>query len=169
MHESCRPLAAIARVWLLALLGHALIPAMGYAQVTPPRTWTVVPLLGFGAVLDNGNLESAGMESALDIEYGGTRWRWSGYSSLRGLGVGCSHACFDGGPAVTIGVSRSLNALWIGGGVGGMRQLGAWHVLPYGRLSLEAAPFRLDVRLELPPGTGQGIYVPLLIGFPVSE
>jgi hypothetical protein len=146
----------------------AVAPATVFAQMEPHRSWAVVPLLGFGAVRD-GDWESAGMEAAVELEYGGTDWRWSGYGSLRGLGVGCSHACFDGGPAVAIGGSRSVGALWIGGGAGIMKQLGEWRLLPYGRISLDAAPFRFDMRVELPPWSGSSVYLPILIGIPISR
>jgi hypothetical protein len=124
-------------------------------------------LLGLGVVRD-GDWGSGGMEAAIELEYAGTGWRWSGYGSLRGLGVGCGEACFDGGPALAVGGSRSVGVLWIGGGAGVMRQFGEWHLLPYGRASLDAAPFRIDLRVELPQGDGLGVYVPVLVGFPIS-
>jgi hypothetical protein len=94
------------------------------------------------------------MEAALELEYGGTDWRWRGYGSVRGSGVGCSPACFDGGPAVAIGSSRSVGALWLGGGAGMMKQFGEWRLLPLGRVSVDAAPFRFDTRVELPQWSG---------------
>jgi hypothetical protein len=141
---------------------------MASAQTGPHRSWAVVPLLGFGVVRDEG-WQSAGMEAAVELEYGGTDWRWSGYGSLRGLGVGCSHVCFDGGPAVAIGGSRSVGALWIGGGAGIMKQFGEWRLLPYGRISQDAAPFRFDMRVELPQWSGLGVYLPILIGIPIGR
>jgi len=167
MRATRRPPAASAWAWLPLLLNVAVVPAMASAQTEPHRTWAVVPLLGFGVVRD-GDWESAGMEAAVELEYGGTGWRWSGYGSLRGLGVNCSEACFDGGPAVAIGGSRSVGALWFGGGVGLMKHFGEWRLLPHGRISLDAAPFRFDMRVELPPWNGTGVYLPILVGIPIS-
>jgi hypothetical protein len=124
-------------------------------------------MLGMGVVRESGGWNSAGAEAALELEYGGAAWRWSGYASLRGLGVGCSHACFDGGPAAALGVARSLGPLWLGGGVGVMDQLGRSRVVPYGRLSLPVARFRLDLRVERTRQTGSDVYFPLLVGFPI--
>src|SRR5687768_9898721 len=138
MRDTRRRLAAFAWAWLPLLLHGALVPTAASAQMEPQRSRALVPLLGFGMVRDGG-WGSAGMEAAVDLEYGGTDWRWSGYGSLRGLGVGCSHACFNGGPAVAIGGARSVGALWIGGGAGIMKQFGSWRFIPYGRISLEAA------------------------------
>lgn len=158
----------IFRAGLLVLCLASLVPPTASAQTEGERSWSVVPLLGFGAVGDHGNWGSAGVETALDVGYGGGAWRWSGYASLRGIGVGCSAACFDGGWAFAGGASRSVGPLWIGAGAGAMRQLGQWHFLPYARISLDAARFRFDVRVELPRQTGVGVYVPALIGMPLS-
>lgn len=163
-----RPLAVLAWGWAF-LLAAAGVPPTASAQTEPQRSWAVVPWLGFGVVRDNGDWGSAGAEAALELEYGGAGWRWSGYASLRGLGVACSVACFTGGPALAIGASRSVGVLWIGGGAGVMKQFGAWHPLPYGRISLDAAPFRIDLRVELPQESGQGVYLPLLVGIPISR
>lgn len=168
MREGFRSLARFPSAWLLLVLGNAMVPTLLGAQTEASPAWAIVPFVGFGAVVENGDVESAGMEAALDIEYGGTRWRLNGYSSLRGLGVSCSHACFDGGLALAVGASRWLGAVWIGGGIGAMKQLGEWQLLPYGRLSLDSTPIRFDVRVELPQGSGQGVYIPILVGFPLA-
>ena len=81
--------------------------------------------------------------------------------------MGCSEACFEGGPPVAAGVSRSLGALWLGSGAGMMEQFGEWRLPPYGRISLDAAPFRFDLRVELPQHSGSGVYLPILIGIPI--
>jgi hypothetical protein len=157
----------LAWTWLPVALAMAIgAPVVG-AQTEPQGGWVVIPSLGFGVVRD-GDWGSAGMEVALEGGYERAGWRWSGYGSLRGLGVGCSHACFDGGPAIAVGVSRSFGALWIGGGAGVMKQLAEWHTLPYGRISLDAAPVRFEARIELPSNVGGGVYVPVLIGIPLS-
>jgi hypothetical protein len=49
-----------------------------------------------------------------------------------------------------------------------MRDFEEWHLLPFGRLSLDAAPFRFDVRVEFPQQRGVDVYVPILIGVPIS-
>jgi hypothetical protein len=166
---NCRlRIVAFARTWLPVLLGLAAVPAALSAQTEVEGHWTAVPLLGFGVVRDGG-WGSGGMEAALELGYERAGWGWSGYGSLRGLGVGCSHACFDGGPALAMGVSRSVGAIWIGGGMGAMRQFGEWHALPYGRVSLDAAPLRLDLRVEFPRRSGPGVYMPILVGIPVSR
>lgn len=169
MRETRRSPAVFPWAWLPLLLGAAVLPEKASAQTEPHRSWAVVPLLGFGVARRNGNWESAGAEAAVDLEYGGPGWRWSGYASLRGLGVNCSEACFDGGPAVAIGGSRSVGALWIGGGAGVMRHFGAWRLLPYGRISIDAAPVRFDARVELPQASGLGVYLPILVGIPISR
>lgn len=166
MHATRSP-AVSSWAWL-PLLAIAVLPAAASAQTEPARAWAVVPLLGFGVVRDNGQWGSAGMEAAVELEYGGTDWRWSGHGSLRGVGVGCSHACFDGGPAVAIGGSRSIGALWIGGGASAMKDFGRWRLQPYARLSLDAAPFRFDMRVELPREHGLSVYLPILVGMPIS-
>ena len=168
MRATRRRLAAFACAWLPVLLSVALEPAVVSAQTAPQRSWAIVPLLGFG-VVRNGGWGSAGMEAAIELEYGGTGWRWSGYASQRGVGVGCSHACFDGGPAVAVGGSRSVGAVWIGGGAGVMKQLGEWRLLPYGRISLDLPPFRFDLRVELPQWNGSGPYLPILMGIPITR
>ena len=168
MHQ-CRPrLVLFAWPWLPLLLNLAVVPATLSAQTEVAPHWTAVPLLGFGGVRDGG-WGSGGMEAALELGYERAGWRWSGYGSLRGLGVGCSHACFDGGPAFAMGVTRSVGAIWIGGGLGAMRQFAAWHALPYGKVSLDAAPLRLDLRVEFPRRSGLGVYMPVLVGIPLSR
>jgi hypothetical protein len=57
----------------------------------------------------------------------------------------------------------------MGGGIGAMRQFREWRPLLFGRISLDAAPFRLDLRVELLRGSGPGVYVPMLVGIPVSR
>ena len=145
MLEIIRSRNAFIWAWLPLLFGIAVVPARASAQIERQRTWAVVPLLGFGTVRDNATWGSAGMEAALELEYGGTSWRWNGHGSLQGLGVGCSHACFDGGPAVGIGGS------------------------PYGRISLDRSRVRFDVRVELPRRYGLSAYVPLMVGIPISR
>ena len=153
---------------LILFLTLLVVPAAASAQDDAGAAWKVVPLLGFGVVRVNESWNSAGMEAAAHIEYGGTAWRGNGYASVRGVGVSCSHTCFDGGPAVGIGASRSVGAVWIGGGLGVMKQLGQWRLSPYGRISLGAAPLRFDVRIEFPQHTGSGVYFPILMGIPIS-
>jgi hypothetical protein len=145
---------------------------LGFAGIraqTAPRAWALVPMLGFGVVTDHGNVGSAGVETALELENGGSGWRWSGYASLRGIGVGCSEACFDGGPALALGGSRSIGPLWIGGGAGAMKLFGRWRTLPFGRISLDWRRVRFDVRAEFPQFAGLGVYVPILVGVPISR
>jgi hypothetical protein len=169
MRETQRRLSAFSWAWLFIPTLAAAIPTAALAQDDARRAWTVVPLLGFGVVRINESWNSAGMEAAIDLEYGGTAWRGNGYASVRGVGVSCSHACFDGGPAVGIGASRSVGAVWIGGGLGVMKQLGQWRLSPYGRISLGRAPLRFDFRVEFPQHIGSGIYFPVLVGVPISR
>jgi hypothetical protein len=136
--------------------------------VEPERIWTVVPLLGFGVVDENG-WRSAGAEAGLDIEHGDSDWRGVAHVSVIGLGLGCSEACFDGGPALTIGFLRSIGALWLGAGAGAIKQPGGWHSLPYGHIALDAAPIRLDLRIELPRRHESRLYIPALIGIPLPR
>jgi hypothetical protein len=126
----------------------------------------VVPLLGFGVVRD-GDWGSAGLETAVELEYGRRDWRWSGYASVRGIGVGCSHDCFDGGSALALGALRSVGALWLGGGAEVMRQRDSTRLTAYARLSIDAAAFRVDVRVEAQPAEGAGVYIPILVGIPI--
>lgn len=164
-HYRGRPVAS---VWLaLLLIQTALTPVAAWAQTEPDRRWSLVPELGFGATRVNGGWNSAGLEAAVDLEYGGTNWRGNAVASLKGVGVGCSHACFEGGPAVAVGVSRSLGAFWVGGGAGVMRQFGTWRPYPYGRIFIDATPFRLELRAEFPQHTGSGVYIPVLVGMPI--
>ena len=153
---------------LLALAAAA--PAAASAQVERGPAWTVVPMVGFGFVVEeNGSRNSGGLEAAVDLEYGDARWRGGAYGSWRGLGVSCSHACWEGGPAVAAGASRALGRLWLGGGVGTMKQRNEWLFVPYGRVSVDVAPVRLDLRVELPQDEGSRVYLPLLVGFPVPR
>lgn len=182
MREILRRPTLLPPAWMPVLLGLALLPAAASGQAPEPhRSWAVVPMLGFGVVRD-GEWGSAGMEAALELEYGGSDWRWNGHGSVRGLGVSCSHAraatevstCFDGGPAVAVGGMRSLDALslgalWIGAGAGVMKQFGEWRLVPYGRISLDAAPLRIETRVEFPQFDGMGPYVPILIGIPIPR
>src|SRR5688572_6061446 len=127
MRETQRRLSAFSWTWLALLPTLPMvIPAAASAQDDARRAWTVVPFLGFGVVRVNQSWNSASMEAAVDLEYGDTAWRGNGCGSVRGIGVGCSHTCFDGGPAVGIGASRSVGKAWIGGGLGVMKQLGQW-------------------------------------------
>ena len=152
-------------VWLVFFFACAMLPRAGSAQAQPQRAFSVVSLLGFGVVSD-GDWSSVGLEAALDLVYGGTDWQWSVYGSWRGLGVGCSEACFDGGPALAVGVSRSIGRFWLGAGAGAMHEFGRWRPLPYARISVERAPFRIDLRVELPQEeVGGGVYLPLLLGY----
>ena len=125
-------------------------------------------MLGFGALLVNETLGSAGMETAVALEYGDSDWRATSFASLRGLGVSCSHACFTGGPALALGAARSVGEVWIGAGVGIMKQFDEWRLLPYGRIALDVAPLRLEVRVEDPQHRGSGVYIPFLVGLPIS-
>lgn len=169
MRLTRRPPAAFALVWLPLLLGAAVLPPAAAAQTDAGPTWSVVPLVGFGVLRRNGGWDSAGMEAGVDIEHANTRWRGYGSAALRGVGVSCSHGgCLDGGPAAAIGGARSVGKLWIGGGTGIVKHAGHWRWLPYGRLSLDAAPFRLDMRAERSPVAGSSIHLPILIGFPIS-
>jgi hypothetical protein len=135
----------------------------------PERAWAVIPMLGGGRVREEGGWNSAGAEAALELEYGGSGWRWSGYASQRGLGVGCSESCFDGGPAFAAGIARSFGRLWLGGGAGVMKDFGAWRRFPYGRASFHASRFRFDVRFELPDDGRSNVYIPILIGIPLPR
>src|SRR5688572_28091728 len=103
---------------LIATLIGAATPSGAAAQGAPPAGWSLVPLLGFGTVRVNDSWNSGGMEAALELEYGGAAWRASSSASLKGLGVGCSESCFEGGPALALSGSRSLGRLWIGVGAG---------------------------------------------------
>ena len=49
-----------------------------------------------------------------------------------------------------------------------MKRFGAWQLAPYGRISLDAAPVRFDLRIELPREKGVSVYAPILIGIPLS-
>ena len=170
MRATHRQLSTFSWAWLTLLpILPVVTPASVLAQEDARRAWTVVPLVGFGVVRVNESWNSAGMEAAVDLEYGGMAWRGNGYASVRGIGVGCSHTCFDGGPAVGIGASRSIGAVWIGGGLGVMKQLGQWRLSPYGRISLDVAPLRFDLRIEFPQHTGSGVYFPILVGIPISQ
>jgi hypothetical protein len=154
--------------WLPLLLV-AVAPATASAQTDPQRTWAVVPSLGLGVVRRNGQWGSAGLEAALDLEYARNGWRWGAYGSIRGVGVGCSEGCFeDEGATVAMGGSRSVGRVWIGGGAGVMKRFGEWRLAPYGRISVDAAPVRLDLRIELPREGGVSVYAPFLVGIPVS-
>lgn len=174
MRETRRPPRALTGRWTPLLLGiltlgiltAAALPTPACAQTVPEPGWAVVPMLGFGLVRD-GAWGSAGMEAAVELEYGAEAWRGSGYVSQRGIGVGCSHACFDGGPALALGGSRSLGPLWVGGGAGVMKDFGEWRLVPFGRISVDAAPFRVDVRVELARESGWDLYLPVLIGLPL--
>ena len=126
-----------------------------------------MPWLGFGMVRAGESWNSGGLEAALELEYGDASWRGSALASERGVGVGCSEACFEGGPAFAIGAARSIGDLWIGAGAGTMHQHGGWRFLPYGRISVDAARARLDLRIELPQQDGSGTYFPLLVGLPL--
>jgi hypothetical protein len=157
---------AVAVTFLLA----ALVPRAAWAQTEAGGArWSVVPLVGFGALIQNGGWGSAGMEGALEVEYGGSAWRSGGFASLRGIGVGCSEACFDGGPAVAASLSRSVGTVRLGGGVGVMKQLQRWAWVPLARVSVDAAPMRWELRVEWPRHRGAGVYVPLLAGVPVPR
>jgi hypothetical protein len=154
-------------LWLLLALV-ALLPARASSQESAPAAWAVVPLLGAGVTRENDSWGSAGVEAAVELEYGGQRWRGGSYGSWRGLGVGCSERCLEGGPAVGIGASRSVGGLWIGGGALAMKQSAEWQVVPFVRVSMDAQPLRLDLRIELPRSYQRGLYVPILVGFPIS-
>jgi hypothetical protein len=169
VRETLRRRMVFGWTWLGVIVLHtASAPVAAWAQAEPQRRWTVVPLVGFGVTRVDASWNSAGLEAAIGLEYGGSAWRGSGYASIRGVGVGCSHACFDGGPAFGVGVSRSIGAVWIGGGAGIMKQFGTWRPSPHGRISLDAAPFRFEIRIELPQHTGSGVYLPILVGVPFS-
>ena len=146
----------------------AMTPNSAAAQEERTDTWAIVPSMGFGMVRVGESRNSAGMELAVDVEYGGAAWRADAFASLRGLGVGCSHSCFDGGPALAAGVSRSLGRVRLGGGMGTMNQLGDWFLLPYGRISVNAAALRFNLRVEFPQDDS-GVYFPLLIGIPLPR
>ena len=152
----------------LLLASATLFPAAGAAQELSRSGWTIVPSLGFGTVRVNHSWNSGGAEAAFDVEYGGTDWRADAFTSLRGLGVGCSESCFEGGPAFALGAARSVGALWVGGGAGTMKQHGSWRFFPYGRVSFDAEPVRLDLRVEWPQQDGSGVYFPILVGFPIG-
>jgi hypothetical protein len=161
---------AFGSAWLGVIVLHiVLAPVVASAQAEPQRRWAVVPLVGFGVTHVDASWNSAGLEAAIDLEYGGSAWRGSGYASIRGVGVSCSHACFDGGPALAVGASRSIGAVWIGGGAGIMKQFGTWRLSPHGRISLDAAPFRFEFRVEFPQHTGSGVYLPILVGVPLTR
>jgi hypothetical protein len=168
MRQIRRPLAVCTWVWLTVVFAAAVLPAKAAAQTEVRPAWAIVPLVGLGAARDNDTWGSGGAEVALDVEYGGAAWRGSASGSIRGLGMSCSEGCIDDGAAVALGASRSLGVLWIGGGVGFMRYR-EWHLRPYGRISLDAAPVRFDVRVELPRQRGRSVYVPVLIGIPISR
>jgi hypothetical protein len=153
----------------LMLAGAALLPSAASAQRDAGRGLAVVPALGFGTVRVNGGWNSGGAEAALGVEYAGADWRADGFGSLRGIGVGCSESCFDGGPAFALGASRSVGALWLGGGAGTMKQHGRWRFLPFGRISVDAARLRLDLRIEWPQQDGSGVYFPLMVGIPIGR
>jgi len=171
MRSSRRPATPLTWAWLALLIATtAADPAAVSAQSEPQRAWAVVPYVGFGVVSRNERWNSAGMETAIDVEYGGAHWRWSGSGSVKGLGVGCSHVCFEGGPAVALGGARSVGALWIGGGAGVMKQFDVWRLLPYGRVGLDAASLRFEMRAELlPRQIGSGAYFPIMVGFPIGR
>lgn len=170
MLETLRRRLVCGWTWLGVIVLHtALAPVAVWAQAEPYRAWTIVPMVGFGVTRVNTSWNSAGLEAAVDLEYGGSAWRGSGYASVRGVGVSCSHACFEGGPAFAAGASRSIGAVWIGGGVGIMKQFGTWRLSPHGRISFDAAPFRVEFRMELPQHTGSGVYMPILVGIPISR
>ena len=166
-------------VGLFLMLQVAAVPAKASAQAGSSRTWALVPMLGFGVLRDGGSWGSAGAEAALDIQYGGTRWRWNAYGFIQGVGVGCSSAdlqpgatasgCFDGGPGVAIGGARSVGPFWVGGGVGATNQHDPWRLRPFVRVSLDARPFRFDLRADVSRGTGSRLYLPLLVGIPLSK
>ena len=50
-----------------------------------------------------------------------------------------------------------------------MKQLGEWHALPYARMSVDAAPFRVDLGVQSSRGSGPGVYSPVLVGIPLSR
>jgi hypothetical protein len=168
MRASRRRLAVGTRLFVIVACA-ALFPSGASAQDEAGPAWAIVPSLGFGTVRVNESWNSGGAEAALDVEYGDSDWRAGGFASLRGIGVGCSESCFEGGPAFALGAARSVGALWLGGGVGTMKQHGSWRFLPYGRISFDAAPLRVDLRIEWPQQDGSGVYLPLLIGMPIGR
>lgn len=156
----------------LAALAAAL-PAAPIAAQDARRTVTIVPALGAGVVRSNGSWNSAGVEAALDVGFRLASWRLDGYASVRGIGVGCSEACFEGGPALAAGVSRllggrPLGGVWLGAAAGAMHQHGRWRFVPQGRVTLDRARVRVELRVELPQQEGSGVYVPLLVGIPIG-
>ena len=151
----------------LLVLG-ALAPDPASAQIGGRPGWSVVPALGFGVVRVNDSWNSGGMEAGVEVGYGGPTWGWDAYGSMNGLGVACSHVCFDGGPALTTGPSVGIGRLQIGAGAGAMKQFGSWRLLPYGRVSLLRGPLRFDLKVEVPQQDGVGVYFPLMVGVPIG-
>jgi hypothetical protein len=164
MSQIRRPLPLRTWVWLLVLFAAAVLPSRAAAQAS----WAVVPFVGLGAARDNGTWGSGGAEVALDVEYGDADWRGTASGSIRGLGMGCSEGCIDDGGSAALGGARSLRAVWLGAGLGVMKYR-EWHLRPYARISLDVAPVRFDVRVELPREAGRSVYVPILIGIPISQ
>jgi hypothetical protein len=50
-----------------------------------------------------------------------------------------------------------------------MKLFTRWRMLPFGRISFDAHPVRNDVRGEFPQFAGLGVYVPVLVGVPISR
>jgi len=139
------------------------------AQDEPVRAWTVTPWVGFGVVHAGESWNSGGMEAAIELTYERAgRWRASGYASERGIGVGCSEACFEGGPAFAVSAAQGIGrSFWIGAGAGTMHQHGRWRFVPFGRATWDADRVWLDFRIERPQQDGSGVYFPLLVGLPL--
>ena len=153
----------------LAIACIAGAPSPAAAQAEPVRAWTVVPWLGFGVVRAGESWNSGGMEAAVELSYERAgRWRASAWASERGIGVGCSEACFEGGPAFAVSAARGIGrSFWLGAGAGTMHQHSRWRFVPFGRATWDADRVRLDFRIERPQQDGSGVYFPLLVGLPL--
>jgi len=139
------------------LLGPDAVPAQA-----PSGSWGLVASLGGGTVRDGRDWSSGGMEVGLGLEVLGEAWRGRVAASLRGVGVGCSHACVDGGWGASVGLSRRLLGLHPGMGVAYSDQFGEWQAHPFVGLASEWRALIAELRAEFPREAG-GAYVPLVL------
>lgn len=154
-----------------------LVPCTGAAQSPAQETsggsLLIVPSVGFGYLIDGGDLESAGMSVLLEVGSSGADYRWQAFAAIRGIGVGCSAAveashgssedCGPGGESFGAEVVRQFGRAGVGAGIGMLHREAGWSVQPHGKLTVWPGRFQVQLRLELSDGLDE-IHAPMLVG-----
>ena len=157
--QGCRRFVLIAVSAILLLQ----VPTPGGAQHRATTTVEITPSGGLGPIIDHGNLVSWSANLLVEVAVTRSHSRWSLFSSVRGFGAACADSCDLSGEGVGLGVERLVGGVGIGGGLGVLRQSGAWYWQPVATISVSRGLLRTQLRVETPQG-GFGVNMPLLVG-----